>query len=269
MRGSIVATSLKSRQQRNKLSVGKATNALLAPFGVRLSRLPDKQPPSFEERYSLDFEDPSLDRETRKVLNLLNYTKTSGSEYNAVAYEAGYHSISLGQRRFKGQRDPLARLSDVPFDFSGATVLDIGCNQGGMLFSVANRIKRGVGVDYDHRLINAANRVRAYNGISNLDFYHFDIEQEKLGLLRNFIVGDRVDIIFLLSVCMWIANWKEVVAKCAATAPHLLFETNGSHEQQRDQLGELERAYKTVDLIRDSSIDDPGQKRRALYLCRL
>src|SRR5574337_1044888 len=71
-----------------------------------------------------------------------------------------------------------------------------------MLFSIADRIRSGVGVDYDYKMINVANRIRSYKGTANLDYYVFDLEKENLELLRNFIQSQKVDIVFLLSVCM-------------------------------------------------------------------
>jgi 2-polyprenyl-3-methyl-5-hydroxy-6-metoxy-1,4-benzoquinol methylase len=73
-----------------------------------------------------------LDIGTRKIINLLNYTKRSASAYDGQGYDVGYHSFNINGKQFKGQRDPKQRLSNVNYDFTGKTVLDIGCNQGGM-----------------------------------------------------------------------------------------------------------------------------------------
>lgn len=256
-------------QMKSALSLRKVANTALAPLGIRLERIKADPGLKYEERYGLSSElAGELDLETRKVLNLLNYTKLAATEYSAKAYDSAYHTINLNGRTFHGQRDPGARLNTVPFSFSGASVLDIGCNQGGMLFQISDQIRRGVGIDHDHRMINAANRVRAYKGISHLDFYVFDLEKEDLRLLDNFTSGGKIDIIFLLSVCMWIRNWRDVILRLSQMADNLLFESNGTPQQQEDQTCFLRGIYKTVELIRRSSPDDPGQTKRALYLCR-
>jgi len=208
-----------------------------------------------------------LDRGTRKVINLLNYTKRSGSSYDGQGYDVGYHSFKIKGKRFKGQRDPEQRLSNVDYDFTGKIVLDIGCNQGGMIHEVADRIKHGVGIDFDSRMINVANRISSYYQSPNTDFYIFNLEEEELEFICDFLPENRVDICFLLSVCMWIKNWKEVIRFCHSISDNLLFETNGGDEEQNEQIAYLNELYAEVDLRSATSEDDPGQKKRKLLLC--
>ena len=204
-----------------------------------------------------------------QVRNVLNYTKTSGTSYSAQLYPAGYHSIEVHGEVLKGQRDPALRLARVPFDFTGKSVLDIGCNQGGMLFQLDSKLKWGVGIDYDHRMINAANRLRSVRRSAHLDFFVFDLEKEPLDLIRDFLPDTRVDIVFLLSVCMWLRNWREVLGFASGLSSSMLFESNGSAEQQAQQHEELLRRYGKVTRIAASSEDDPRQRNRKLYLCEL
>lgn len=209
-----------------------------------------------------------LDMDVRKILNLLNYTKKSGSHYNAEGFDIGYHSFNLGGVDFHGQRDPKQRLAQVKFNFEGKKVLDLGCNQGGMLHVLSNKIEYGMGVDFDSRMINAANRITKYNQTKALDFYVFDLEKENLDLLYDFSRSDNFDIVFMLSISMWINNWKEVLRFAATIANSLLFETNGTPKQQLEQITELKKVYKSVILLADKSEDDPGQKERQLFICK-
>ncbi len=208
-----------------------------------------------------------MDRGTRKILNLLNYTKKSGAAYDGSGFDVGYHSFQLGDHRFRGQRDPTMRFANVDYDFVGKSVLDIGCNQGGMIHEIGDVIAHGVGIDYDSRMINVANRVRAYKGATNTDFYVFNLEEERLEVILDLLPDQGVDICFLLSVAMWISNWRDVVRFCHAAAPDLLFETNGRAEQQAEQIDFLESVYGTVALCSATSDDDPGQSKRQLLLC--
>jgi SAM-dependent methyltransferase len=219
--------------------------------------------------YDLDPEHlDGLNRNARRVVNLLRYTKCSQSAYSADGFDTGYHTVMIDGRTFAGQRDPAVRLPPVPFDFQDRTIVDLGCNQGGMLFQLAGQIRNGVGLDHDPRMINAANRRRAHVGAANLDFYVFDLQREHTGLLHNFLRNDSIDLIFLLSVCMWIENWPEVIAWCAANAAALLFESNGTARQQDAQLACLRVHYGTVDLLQACSTDDPSQSNRKLLICR-
>jgi hypothetical protein len=45
----------------------------------------------------------------------------------------------------------------------------------------------------------------------------------------------------------------------------MLFETNGTNQQQGDQEQYLRVRYASVRLLSGSSNDDPGQKRRSLF----
>lgn len=205
---------------------------------------------------------------SQQILNLLNYTKTSGSAYNGKEFSAGYHSFAIQDLSFSGQRDPVERLNQVPYDFAGKTVLDIGCNQGGMLYSLAGRIGHGVGIDYDKRVINVANRIRSHTRSHNLDFYVFDLENDPLGLIEDLLPQGKADIAFLLSICMWIDNWRQVIDCAARVAPAMLFESNGKPEQQAEQVEYLRSRYQSVQLLSGQSADDTIQKKRRLYLCQ-
>ncbi|HET8933376.1 MAG TPA: methyltransferase domain-containing protein [Polyangiales bacterium] len=200
-----------------------------------------------------------------QIRNLLEYTKTSGSSYSARQYPAGYHSIEINGVRLDGQRDPAKRFELVPVDFAGRTVLDIGSNQGGMLLQLRDKIARGVGVDFDHRMVNAANRIKSSIGAQHLNFYVFDLEKEPLDLLRDFLPGGKVDVVLLLAVCMWLENWREVIDFAASVSESMLFETNGNDAQQTEQEGYLRLKYADVKQLSESSEDDPQQKRRKLF----
>lgn len=219
------------------------------------------------ERLPLDSLNNPEDRAFRQIQNILNYTKTSGSSYSAQRYSAGYHTIEINGRRLQGQRDPSKRLERVPVDFLGKTVLDIGCNQGGMLFQLGGIVKWGVGIDYDARMINAANRIRSLREANSLNFYVFDLEREPLSLIEDFIPEPKVDVVFLFAVCMWLKNWRDVIEFGARISDSMVFETNGTDEQQSAQQEHLEALYQKVSLLTEFSEDDPKQKRRKLFYC--
>ena len=203
-----------------------------------------------------------------KLINLLNYTKKSASTYSGELYDVGYHTFVLGDKVLKGQRNPDERFKNVPFDFKDKTVLDLGSNQGGMLNACAKDIKYGIGLDYDARMINVSNRIKEHSGNKNLQFYVFNLEEEKLNYIQDFLPEDKVDICFLLSVCMWLENWKELIKFVKSISKNLLFESNGSDKQQTEQIDFLKSIYTDVKLINEISDDDPLQKKRKLLLCK-
>jgi SAM-dependent methyltransferase len=208
----------------------------------------------------------TINKFMNKIKNLLQYTVTSETAYNGEQYEGGYHTLTIHGEIIKGQRNPKQRLEEIPYNFNNKTVLDLGCNQGGMLFALQDQITQGIGVDFDHKLVNVANRIRSSHNYSNLDFYVFNLEQEDFNLISNFS-DKKFDIIFLLSVSMWIKNWKDLCKWCSINAKSCLFETNGKKDQQSEQVDVLKSLYKTVILIRDQSVDDKSQSKRKLYYC--
>jgi hypothetical protein len=162
------------------------------------------------------------------------------------------------------------RFTDIygnPYDFQNKVVLDIGSNQGGMLFAIQDKIKEGIRIDFNYKLVNIANHIKSNENFSNLNFFVFDLEQEDFDLIFNFIKNDSIDIIFLLSICMWIRNWKELCIWCSKSSKSMLFETNGSDQEQDEQIAFLKSIYSNILLINDRSLDDPRQHKRRLYFC--
>lgn len=245
------------------------TIPLVGPVGARFARRLRGAVRVLRGKNSWRFEriNVNANRGELQIANLLNYTKASGSSYAGTEFPAGYHTIQVGRLNVRGKRDPQARLSLVPMDFSGKTVLDIGCNQGGMLFSVADKIAHGVGIDFDPRMVNAANKIRSHLGLTNIEFYVFDLEKENLNLIQDFLPREKVDVVFLLSVCMWISNWRDVIDLTTHISDALLFESNGAPHLQVEQVEYLRTRYNNVVQLTNQSDDDPGQKMRRLYFC--
>ena len=209
----------------------------------------------------------SKSRNLTQARNLLSYTKTSGSAYAGKIEPAGYHTIEINGERLLGQRDPEQRLALLNYDFSGKTVLDLGSNQGAMLHTLADRLSWGVGVDYDYRLVNCANRIAQIRKESDIRFYTFDLQKEPIELIEDFLPGSKVDVVFLLSVCMWLNNWRNVIDFASRISDQMFFESNGSKEQQEEQIGYLNIKYRAVEILSHTSDDDNGQKNRKAIWC--
>jgi SAM-dependent methyltransferase len=201
----------------------------------------------------------------RQIQNVLNFTKTSNSDYSAKQFAAAYHTININGREIPGQRNPSTRLASVPIDFRGKTVLDLGCNQGGMLHQIRSLVKWGVGVDYDPRMINAANRIKSVNASENIAFYIFDLQNDPLELIDDFMPDRKADVCFLLSVCMWLKNWQQVIDFAHSKSNSMLFETNGSPFQQDQQINYLKKKYSAISMLSETSDDDSVQKCRKLF----
>ena len=214
-----------------------------------------------------------MDRPTQQIVNLLNYSKSSdkgqGDAYSNVSIKDLHQAYINGEDVVEEGRAPSKRLEHVPFDFKGKTVLDIGCNQGHMLFFLADRIKYGIGLDYDPPVVNAANKIRAHRKAHHLDFYIFDLENDPLELMEDMIPEEKIDIVFLLAVCAWIKNGAEVIARISRVSDNLLFEAHGTEEQQKEQIETLHKHYKNVKLLHQTKREKNGVEyfQRQMFLC--
>lgn len=207
------------------------------------------------------------DQRAVAVFKILDDVRRSGASYSGLSFIVGYHSLELNGRVFRGQRECAQRLAQVPYDFKDKIVADLGCNSGGMLHALSKIISQGYGFDFNPRCVNAAQAVKLLSGSRNLHFFTFDLDRDDLALLPCFIPQQKVDICFLLSVCMWLRRWRLVVHHVALLTEALLFESNGSFEQQEEQITLVRSYFSQVDLIIDNSPDDPLQASRKLYLC--
>lgn len=232
----------------------------------RVRRLFVKDKPYEFVRNSSIHIDAEQARDDCRVLNLIEYTKTNQSSYSAKAYESGYHEVMIGGRVLPGQRSPAKRLSALSFDFKGKSVLDIGCNQGGMLFHIADQLKWGIGLDYDGKMINLCNLQKSVRKLSSVDFYVFNIDADPHELILDLLPEPRVDVIFLLSVCMWVEKWRALIDFCATISDVIVFETNGTDAQQAEQINYLATCFPNTRQIMAASEDDPKQKKRRLYI---
>ena len=143
----------------------------------------------------------------------------SSSDVNDTRYI--YHTYDLPGLRIEqpaAQRDVGARLDKYGINFAGRTVLDLGCNIGGLTLGAAARGATCVGVDTDAKRITVANRLARFGGLA-----------------ARFMVGDihgpldayDTDIVFLNAVDAYSdqpnALYEHAASKAKAV---LIFETN-------------------------------------------
>lgn len=214
---------------------------------------------------------PAYDFQRKKgavVQNLTNYARAGRSD-TARQIFPNYYTLNLDGERIEGQRDPQDRLqyiADLDAYFGGKTVLDIGGNQGGMLFALSDVVESGVGIDFDNRLINAANRISHLHFGSQFAFYTFNLEDDPLELIKDLIPNGHVDVVMLLSVCPHIRNWREVIQFAASISDAMLFEANGHEHEQLGQLRQLDRMYPEMTVL--AGRGKPGIGSRRLIWCQ-
>jgi len=183
--------------------------------------------------------------------------------------EYGYHSFHIQTIDIEGQRNPVRRFEKIKpyYDFTGKTVLDLGCNTGGMLFHIPE-IKRGMGIDFDERCIQSCNVWKDWLMFTaHYSFHQMDLNQftTKTWLAEHKI---QTDIIFLLSIGSWVSNWRQLYTSCFECAPYLLLETNNDKEGA-PQLELFRELGGTITCVAENSDDDmTGNVGRKTYLVR-
>ena len=213
-------------------------------------------------------------KDPKTVLNILSYSIGKKRKTFGHGFEAAYHTVVLDDEEYKGQRDIDKRLENIPIDdvLMNKTVVDLGCNAGGMLLELSGWIKRGIGFDYNSKVINGANAIANYNGKKDVEFYTFDLDNEPLEMMDNFYFGEKPDVFFVLAIALWVKKWKQVIAYCADRAPTLIYETNGDKPFRDEQVEYLKTLYSNVTMLAERCDDDNRdsekiKKARQLYLC--
>lgn len=193
------------------------------------------------------------------ITYLRNHSNTN--HWKDKGYESGYHTLKVGTTILKGQRNPEQRLSNVDYDFTGKTVLDLGCNRGGMLFEIQDKVKYAVGIDYDSNLINCCNMLKCHDKAHNLNFYVHNLDTMDLQDLNLY---GPFDIAFMLSMSRWLKKWKTYINWIGTNCRACLFETNGSNQDEQVKLLAKHFDIKTINLL---SLDDNRNQDRKLLFC--
>lgn len=201
-----------------------------------------------------------------KTKRLIQYGAETDKAYSGKSFPGGYQTICDGNSILPGQRNCEQRLRTIGVEFAGKVVLDVGCNQGGMLFPLAGQIEYGYGVDHDTRLVNVCHKLRQTKRCDNLNFFVLDLQEEPLDLLDD-LVEHTIDVCFFLSMCAWLSNWREVVDFCRLRAKTVIVETNGEQAEQEGQLDYMRTQFATVRIVACKSIDDPTQRVRKCVVC--
>ena len=223
--------------------------------------------------------------------------KTGGAGMGEFGYSSmTFANASGGQIFIPGARSPLERLDlfrrNVSFD--GARVLDLGCNNGGMLLPLADEIIEGVGVDFDGRLIAAANSI-AEATCTNLHFAQFNLMKQPLDellALRRTCPGatsgtagarhahrpcsaSLYDVITMYSLTRWLPDWKRVMTWAISHSRVFVTEINFSGHGVHGKLADGALVQSAVLFLRDAcaslraagATHHPGVQDKQMYIC--
>ena len=131
-------------------------------------------------------------------------------------------------RRDQAQRDAARRLEQFgvhPEDICGKRVLDLGCNNGAILFQLSNYGPAcGLGVEYDPEKVDLARRIATFAGIERLEFRVGDLDA-----LEAREIGAPFDVVLCLAIEAHVQKPDHLYRLLAdMTRGVLLFEANAS-----------------------------------------
>ena len=179
-----------------------------------------------------------------------HYSKFTNN-YTKIYYKG--ELLSAGLENYS--RDPLERINVIPINFEGKTVLDLGCNCGGTLFAVADKIKQGHGNDINPDAIRYANDVAEKHKIHNVRFSVADLSKWKEYDLP------KTDVVFALAIAKWVQPWRDIITYLNPT--ELVFETHGKRNMQPEQIAWLKDNYSHVELL----LEGYEKGKRKLFYC--
>ncbi len=135
-------------------------------------------------------------------------------------------AFSVG--REEAQRDAARRLSRFGLgdaDVRGKRVLDLGSNNGAMLFQVSNfGPASGLGVEFDAEKVDLARRTADFAGLSGLEFRQADVDQ-----LEARDLGPPFDVVLCLALEAHVQKPERLYMLLGElTRGRLFFEANAS-----------------------------------------
>jgi SAM-dependent methyltransferase len=215
-----------------------------------------------EKNFDLYFDKTSIDSIKNEIKKTCGGSDETGAWYNRT--EFGYHSFNIGNINIRGQRTPKSRIEAFrkSYNFENKKVIDLGCNNGGMLFHLTE-IKKGVGLDFDKRCIDCANKIKT------IFQFTYDLEFLQKDLNKPIELKDNFDVALLLSLGSWIKNWRELYSNISKIAKTIFLETNNDKEGV-DQINYMSNlGYKIKLVCGDSKDDTTGNYGRKTYLLNM
>ena len=134
----------------------------------------------------------------------------------------------------------------------GKTVLDLGCNIGGMLFSVQKYNPRlCLGIEYDANKVLIAKEIAAFNGLNNFRFTQADID-----FMRVQSLDGPFDVVFCLAIEAHVKKPKRLFNLLSqVTADALYFEGNSTTDPEMVKKALICEGFRNVKIIGTSGDD--------------
>lgn len=180
-----------------------------------------------------------------------------------------FSTPALSVRRDEAQRDAARRLFRFGIgepDVRGKRLLDLGSNNGAMLFELSSfGPASGLGVEFDPEKVDLARRIAVFAGLDTLEFRQADVDQ-----LDATDLGPPFDVVLCLALEAHVQKPKRLYELLAdLTRGKLYFEANASTRPK-----EVESALRAAGFedIRHLGVCDddivPRNNRRPIFTAR-
>jgi hypothetical protein len=144
-----------------------------------------------------------------------------------------YHTIRYKNKTYKGTRDCLDRIKKIDFNFMNGSIMDIGCNLGGMLWPYRYYCPWMVGVEDKDYFVDFCNHISKYYEVDwKTKFIQCDIDKH----IDNLNYLGRFDVIFMFAVTQWLKNWKQAIKWCCNHSRLFFIEYNGQPPQVKEYI---------------------------------
>jgi 2-polyprenyl-3-methyl-5-hydroxy-6-metoxy-1,4-benzoquinol methylase/predicted Ser/Thr protein kinase len=142
-------------------------------------------------------------------------------------HELPFNMIQKADRKYLKER---IEMMKVVYDFKNKSGIDLGCNIGGVTFSLALEGSKMVGIDIDKRLIDIANACEDYYKLG-CKFIEGNITK------KIWEEGEHYDFCILLAIWHWIVKQegeevgKQLLKKISEKCDTMFIEINFGHEE--------------------------------------
>jgi 2-polyprenyl-3-methyl-5-hydroxy-6-metoxy-1,4-benzoquinol methylase len=170
----------------------------------------------------------------------------------------------LGQRSVKKRLENFWIKSD---SIKGYSVLDLGCNTGGIAFEISKlNPKYILGIEYDLEKVQVSEKIHALNcKYSNIKFKNLDLESDEF--LNKF--NENFDIVFCLAVIGHIKNKSQFMKKIFSICKKILyFEGNGNTTKNELELLLLSAGFCEINFCGYSNDEKDNKNKRPLFIAK-
>ena len=174
-------------------------------------------------------------------------------EYTHYDYGEGYFYQSLASAHISGFRNTEERISHLGLNalVEKKSVLDIGCNTGFLLLSLANSYKYGFGFDINPYIVEIANKTKLYLGINNTDFVKSSFEGLKPQPMYDVILSFANHATFDKNTKQDIRSYFQKIASILNDGGMLVFESHPPDFEDKTKLESVINVIKTIFYIDD------------------